>query len=107
MARSTLFVDLSMLSAPECFEQCCEEEGNTADDPYHPLGLPDAVGRDGLFVVTEFVMAKLFQLQVQCTGSSGQRLTGVRTGSLPGVTPPDLPGFGPIAAEERGECDNE
>src|SRR6266849_5017772 len=88
MARSTLFVDLSMVSTPEGFEQCCEEEGNAAGDPRHLLCQPDAMGSDGLFVVAEPIM------------------TGLWTGSLPGVTPPDLPGFGPIAAEERGECNN-
>ena len=52
-------------------------------------------------------MADLFQLQAQCTGSSSHGMPGVRTGSPPGVTPPDLPGFEPITAEERGERNNE
>src|SRR5258708_30055387 len=106
MARSRLFVDLSMVSTPEGFEQCCEEEGNATDDPHHLLCQPEAMGSDSLFVVAEPIMTDLFQLQVQRASGSGHRMTGIRTGSLPGVTPPDLPGFGPIAAEERGECNN-
>src|SRR5260370_11385960 len=95
-----------MGSTTEGFEQCGEEEGKAADDPHHLLCQPDAMGSDGLFVVAEPVMTDLFQLQVQCASGSGHRMTGIGTGSLPGFTPPDLPGFESIATEERGECNN-
>src|SRR2546425_2894742 len=96
-----------MLSPPECFDQCREEDDDAPNAPHHLLGLPDARSGDGLVVVTESVMADLFQLQAQCTGSSGHGMPGVRTGSPTGVTQPDLPGFEPIVSEKRGECNNQ
>src|SRR6266581_3744937 len=96
-----------MLSTPEHFEYCCKQDGNAANTPHHLLGLPHACGGDGLVVVTESVMADLFQLQAQCTGSSGHGMPGVRTGSPTRVTQPDLPSFEPIVSEKRGECNNQ
>src|SRR5260370_20822141 len=96
-----------MLTPPECFDRPREEDDNASDAPHHPLGRPDARGGDGLVVVTEPVMAALLQLHVERASSSGHRMPGVRTECPACVAPPDVPGFAPIAAEERGAGNNQ